>query len=75
MVTQLNPAATAAPSGPIVAGLPMPDFHRIGVKPISGACGCEISGVDLRQPLDDETLAEVMKASSIFWSSCSATRI
>ncbi|MEO8722743.1 MAG: TauD/TfdA family dioxygenase [Sphingobium sp.] len=40
----------------------MPEFKRIGVEPISGACGCEIGGVDLRQPLDDETLAEIMLA-------------
>jgi len=53
----LEPAGT-----PIVAGLPMPTFKRIGVEPISGACGCEISGVDLRRPLDEETLAAVMKA-------------
>jgi alpha-ketoglutarate-dependent taurine dioxygenase len=49
-----------------VAGLPMPEFRRIQVEPISGACGCEISGVDLREPLDDETLAEVMKAFEHF---------
>lgn len=52
--------------GPIVAGLPMPKFDRISVEPISGACGCEISGVDLREPLDSETLAEVMKAFEHF---------
>ncbi|BAK67442.1 putative R-2,4-dichlorophenoxypropionate dioxygenase [Sphingobium sp. SYK-6] len=51
---------------PIVAGLPMPEFKRIGVEPISGACGCEISGVDLREPLDSETLAEIMKAFEHF---------
>jgi len=50
----------------IVAGLPMPAFRRIAVEPISGACGCEISGIDLRQPLDGETLAEVMKAFEHF---------
>lgn len=44
----------------------MPQFNRIGVEPISGACGCEISGVDLREPLDPETLAEVMKAFEHF---------
>lgn len=49
-----------------VAGLPMPEFRRIQVEPISGACGCEISGVDLREPLDAETLAEVMKAFEHF---------
>jgi len=52
--------------GPIVAGLPFPHFKRIGVEPISGACGCEITGVDLRQPLEEETLAEVMKAFEQF---------
>ncbi|MXP26101.1 hypothetical protein GRI39_08640 [Altererythrobacter indicus] len=51
---------------PIVAGRPMPEFKRIGVEPISGACGCEISGVDLREPLDEETLAEVMLAFEHF---------
>lgn len=49
-----------------VAGLPMPAFQRIQVEPISGACGCEISGVDLREPLGAETLAEVMKAFEHF---------
>ncbi len=53
-------------SAPVVAGLPMPEFKRISVEPISGACGCEISGVDLRQPLDSETLTEVMKAFEHF---------
>jgi taurine dioxygenase len=52
--------------GTRVAGLPMPEFRRIGVEPISGACGCEITGVDLRKPLDTETLAEVMKAFEHF---------
>lgn len=51
---------------PIVAGLPMPEFKHISVEPISGACGCEISGVDLREPLDGETLTEIMKAFEQF---------
>ena len=59
--------AREKPTGtPIVAGLPMPEFRRIGVEPISGACGCEISGVDLREPLDEQTLGEVMKAFEQF---------
>lgn len=53
-------------SAPIVAGLPIPQFRHIAVEPISGACGCEISGVDLRQPLAPEALAEVMKAFEHF---------
>jgi alpha-ketoglutarate-dependent taurine dioxygenase len=50
----------------IVAGLPLPRFERIGVEPISGACGCEISGVDLCQPLEPQVLAEVMAAFEHF---------
>jgi alpha-ketoglutarate-dependent taurine dioxygenase len=49
-----------------VAGLPMPHFDRIGVTPISGACGCEITGVDLRSPLDEATLSEVRLAFEHF---------
>jgi taurine dioxygenase len=52
--------------GTIVAGLPMPEFRRIGVTPLTGACGCDITGVDLSRPLDDATLAEVMKAFEHF---------
>ena len=52
--------------GTLVAGLPMPEFRRIRVEPISGACGCEIGGVDLSRPLDAETLAEVMIAFEHF---------
>ncbi len=51
---------------PIVAGLPMPEFRKIGVEPITGACGCEISGVDLREPLDEETLSEILTAFEQF---------
>lgn len=64
-----NPTAYDHPlvaGTPIVAGLPMPEFRRIGVEPLSGACGCEISGVDLREPLDEETLAEIMLAFEQF---------
>lgn len=58
--------AAASGAGTVVAGLPMPEFRRIEVEPITGACGCEIRGVDLRRPLDPETLAEVMKAFEHF---------
>ena len=44
----------------------MPEFRRIGVEPLTGACGCEISGVDLSRPLDEQTLAEVMRAFDHF---------
>lgn len=67
-MTQLveEEARETAIGKPIVAGLPMPEFRRIRVDPITGACGCEISGVDLRQPLDEETLAEIMLAFEQF---------
>ncbi|MQP68469.1 hypothetical protein GE253_24420 [Niveispirillum sp. SYP-B3756] len=61
--------STALPNhgeGTVVAGLPMPRFNRILVEPITGACGAEIAGVDLRQPLDDETRQEIMKAFEHF---------
>ncbi len=60
-----DPAEPQAPET-IVAGRPMPAFQRIGVEPISGACGCEIEGVDLSRPLDPEVLAEVMLAFEHF---------
>jgi taurine dioxygenase len=44
----------------------MPEFRRIGVEPLTGACGCEIKGVDLTRPLDAETLAEIMLAFEHF---------
>jgi alpha-ketoglutarate-dependent taurine dioxygenase len=50
----------------LVAGRPMPLFTRIEVEPISGACGCEIRGVDLSRPLDAQTLAELMLAFEHF---------
>jgi len=59
-------ALQTSPSGPIVAGLPMPEFHRIKVTPLTGACGAEIEGVDLSRPIDAETLAEVMLAFEHF---------
>lgn len=66
VATTARPEAEIAIGAPIVAGLPMPEFKRIGITPLSGACGCEISGVDLREPLDAETLAEVMLAFQHF---------
>lgn len=51
---------------PTVAGLPFPQFDHIGVTPITGACGCEITGVDLRQPLALQVLDEVMRAFEHF---------
>lgn len=51
---------------PAVAGLPFPRFDHIGVKPITGACGCEITGVDLRRPLAPPVLDEIMRAFEQF---------
>ncbi|MBO9580402.1 MAG: TauD/TfdA family dioxygenase [Sphingobium sp.] len=44
----------------------MATYKLIGVEPISGACGCEISGVDLRQPLAADMIAEIMTAFEHF---------
>lgn len=64
----MSVAATESPASrqPLVAGLPMPVFKRITVKPLTGACGAEIEGVDLTAPLDPETLAEIMAAFEQF---------
>jgi alpha-ketoglutarate-dependent taurine dioxygenase len=59
-------AHESSPASVVVAGLPMPVFRRIEVEPLTGACGCEIGGVDLKKPLDAETLAEVMAAFEHF---------
>lgn len=37
-------------------------YRRIEVKPVAGALGAEIEGVDLSAPLDDETFAEIRRA-------------
>lgn len=37
-------------------------FRRLQVRPANGTIGAEIRGVDLRQPLDDDTFAEVLQA-------------
>ena len=58
--------ASADTGGAVVAGRPMPAFRRIGVEPITGAAGCEITGVDISRPLDEATLAEVMLAFQHF---------
>jgi taurine dioxygenase len=58
--------ATQATRRTIVAGREMPEFRRIGVEPLTGACGAEITGVDLTKPLSDEVLAEVMTAFEHF---------
>lgn len=39
-----------------------PAYDRIAVNPISGALGAEIGNVDLSQPLDETTLAEIRRA-------------
>lgn len=37
-------------------------YRRIDVRPIAGALGAEVLGVDLSQPLDDATFAEIEHA-------------
>ncbi|HKE42943.1 MAG TPA: TauD/TfdA family dioxygenase [Steroidobacteraceae bacterium] len=62
-----TPHSTEPPAAAtVVAGRPMPAFQRIGVEPLTGACGCEISGVDLTRPLDPATRAEIMLAFEHF---------
>jgi taurine dioxygenase len=39
-----------------------PRYRRLSVHPLSPAIGAEISGVDLRESLDDETFAEIQRA-------------
>jgi taurine dioxygenase len=56
----------AETAGTVVAGRPMPTFRRIEVEPITGACGCEIGGVDISKPLEPEVLTEVMAAFQHF---------
>jgi len=53
-------------SGTVVAGRPMPEFRHIGVEPVTGAAGAEISGVDLSRPLPKEVLQEIMLAFEHF---------
>jgi alpha-ketoglutarate-dependent taurine dioxygenase len=37
-------------------------YKRIQVRPIAGACGAEVHGVDLSKELDNETFGEIRKA-------------
>ena len=37
-------------------------YRRIAVDPLTPAIGAEVSGADLREPLDDETFAEIRRA-------------
>ena len=61
--------------GAIVAGLPIPEFRRIGVTPLTGACGCDITGVDLSRPLSDEVIGEIRQHCSTIRSSSFTTSI
>ena len=62
----MNTEAAVQTRRTVVAGREMPEFRRIGVEPITGACGAEISGVDLRRPLAADVLKEVMLAFEHF---------
>ncbi|MCG8546084.1 MAG: TauD/TfdA family dioxygenase [Alphaproteobacteria bacterium] len=37
-------------------------YNRVKVQPIAGACGAEVAGADLSQPMDDETFADIEQA-------------
>jgi alpha-ketoglutarate-dependent taurine dioxygenase len=45
-----------------VLSKPVLRFERIEVSPITGVLGAEITGVDLREPLDDATWQEIRSA-------------
>jgi len=66
MLEEARQIHSTPPAGTVVAGLPMPSFEHIAVEPISGACGCEISGVDLSQPISDAVRREIMRAFEHF---------
>lgn len=66
MAVTSEQATLCAAEGTIVAGRPMPRFERIEVEPLTGACGCEIRGVDTSRPLEPAQLAEVMLAFEHF---------
>jgi len=58
--------ASTQAGGTVVAGRPMPTFRHIGVEPVTGAAGAEITGVDLSRPLPEEILQEIMLAFEHF---------
>lgn len=64
--TSIEAATTTTGVGTVVAGLPLPEFMHIEVEPLTGAAGCEIKGVDLSRPLNQDTLAEVKLALEHF---------
>jgi len=66
MATTDEDLTRSHPGGPVVAGRPMPHFRYIEVEPLTGACGCEIRGIDCSRPLDSETLAEMNLAFEHF---------
>lgn len=40
----------------------MTTYRKISIQPVAGSLGAEIHGVDLRQPLDDDTYGEIKQA-------------
>lgn len=62
----MNKSAPAFTEGVIVAGRPMPKFRHLHAEPLTGAAGCEISGVDLRLIPTPEVLDEIMLAFEHF---------
>src|SRR6476659_7121570 len=40
----------------------LPQYRHIEVRPIAGALGAEIDGVDIAQPLDGEVISEIRRA-------------
>lgn len=59
-------ALLEATQATVVSGLPMPEFKHIRVEPMTGGCGAEIAGVDLREPLSEAVVEEIMRAFTHF---------
>ena len=56
------PETRRRPSAPFIAGEAGAPYQTISVRPLTPAIGAEIGGIDLSQPLDELTLAEVRRA-------------
>ena len=63
------------PSSVFIARSAGTTYRRLGVAPLAGALGAEISGVDLSERVDDETIAEIRGALLNYLVVFSASRL